>query len=206
MAHRGDVEDCMRILCIRHGQTTGDVEDRYGGDYDDHLSSEGQQQTAALALELRDKGIEVVYTSPLIRARETADGVARGMCPIEVVPDLKERNRYGVLTGLQKSEAQARYPELVQKVADRHATIDGAESYEDFQLRIRRAFDAVVSHRAREVVAVAWHGGPMVVLFEDILKEGTVEYGDCGWVEIEKVGDTFSIVDSRRMDFHGDIT
>ena len=34
----------MKIYLIRHGETTGDIEDRYGGDYDDHLSKNGKQQ------------------------------------------------------------------------------------------------------------------------------------------------------------------
>ena len=36
----------MNIYLVRHGQTTGDLENRYGGDYDDHLTELGKQQSA----------------------------------------------------------------------------------------------------------------------------------------------------------------
>lgn len=38
----------MKIYLIRHGQTTGDVEDRYGGAYNDELSAKGKVQTHEL--------------------------------------------------------------------------------------------------------------------------------------------------------------
>ena len=36
----------MLIYLARHGETTGDVEDRYGGDYDDHLTEKGTERNA----------------------------------------------------------------------------------------------------------------------------------------------------------------
>ena len=45
----------MQIYLIRHGQTTGDVEDRYGGDYDDRLTDLGKQQSQNLASERSKK-------------------------------------------------------------------------------------------------------------------------------------------------------
>ncbi len=65
----------MHIIVIRHGQTTGDVEDRYGGAYDDALSPEGEAQVRQLAEELAGKGMQQIYTSPLQRAEQTAQGV-----------------------------------------------------------------------------------------------------------------------------------
>ena len=62
----------MKIFLIRHGETTGDIEDRYGGDYDDHLSEKGKQQSKELAEKLKNKGIELIFHSPRIRATETA--------------------------------------------------------------------------------------------------------------------------------------
>jgi broad specificity phosphatase PhoE len=62
----------MKIFFIRHGETTGDVENLYGGIYDDHLSPKGRDQAQRLAIVLKDKGIERIFSSPLIRAKETA--------------------------------------------------------------------------------------------------------------------------------------
>ena len=135
----------MRIIFIRHGQTTGDVEDRYGGDYDDHLTPEGFKQVEQLAEELKDKKIDTIITSPMMRACETA-GVLMEKYSIGVGPEqrFKERNQYGILTGIIKSEAKQEYPELVEKLKDRLNTIEGAESYEDFRDRVTEAFDRII--------------------------------------------------------------
>ncbi len=97
----------MKIYLIRHGQTTGDIEDRFGGDYDDHLTEIGLKQAEELAEKINNQGIKKIYYSPRIRAVETANKVNQitGI-PIEKIDDLRERNAYGILTGKLKSEAK----------------------------------------------------------------------------------------------------
>ncbi|MBI4020340.1 MAG: histidine phosphatase family protein [Candidatus Aenigmarchaeota archaeon] len=51
----------MKIYLIRHGETTGDVEDRYGGDYDDHLTRKGKQQSINLSRRLSNKDVEIIF-------------------------------------------------------------------------------------------------------------------------------------------------
>jgi len=67
----------MKIYLIRHGETTGDIEERFGGDYDDHLTQKGKAQAQNLAEQLQNKGIEKIFVSPKIRARETAEEVSK---------------------------------------------------------------------------------------------------------------------------------
>lgn len=59
----------MKIYLIRHGQTTGDIENRYGGSYDDELTDEGQIQAHNLADKLMNSAIQILFCSPLIRAQ-----------------------------------------------------------------------------------------------------------------------------------------
>ena len=191
----------MKIIFIRHGQTTGDLEDRYGGSYDDHLSEEGIKQSEVLLKELKDKGIELIITSPLIRAQETAKIVSGLGCPVIIEPDLRERNQYGILSGMIKKEAIEKYPDLVEKLKDRFNTIDGAESYEDFSKRIEKAFNFLQLDKEHSCVAIISHGGPMRVLFRDILGKGELkEIGDCAWVELESVDGQISINELQRID------
>src|SRR5262245_32841169 len=104
----------MKIYLIRHGQTTGDLEDRYGGSYDDHLTKKGQEQIRAKAQRLHGKSIEIIFSSPLIRTKETAEIIRTDVeVPIEYVDGLRERH-YGILTGLTKEEAKQKYPEAVK--------------------------------------------------------------------------------------------
>ena len=41
----------MKIFIVRHGETTGDLEDRYGGDYEDHLTLHGKEESKEAASE-----------------------------------------------------------------------------------------------------------------------------------------------------------
>lgn len=198
----------MRIFFARHGETTGDVEDRYGGDYDDHLSDKGIKQSKQLAEQLKSRGIQIVLSSSLIRAKETAQLIADaigGGCVVAVRPEFRERNQYGILTGVVKGDALATHPELVEKLKDRLNTIEGAESYEDFSIRIQNAFNdflKTIENSPAQTVAVVWHGGPMRVLFRDILKWGELQkIEDCAFVELGKEGNTWSIQSSDHIAF-----
>ncbi len=193
----------MNIIFIRHGQTTGDVEDRFGGGYDDHLTLVGRGQSELAREELKDKKIDLIVCSSFVRARETADILSQGTIPIVVENDMKERNQYGVLTGMVREEARQKFPELVERLKDKYNTIEGAESYEAFRERIQAAFHRLTSDSSHACIGVVWHGGPMRVLFRDILKKGELgkEIGDCAWVELRKDEDQFIIEDSKRIEF-----
>lgn len=192
----------MRLIFIRHGQTTGDVEDRYGGAYDDLLSPEGELQAEQLVGELAEHGIQHIYSSPLKRANQTAQQLAAKVgCPLTTVDGLKERNQYGPLTGVTKAQARQQSPDLVEALKDRLNTLPGAESYAAASQRMSRAYTDVVSNAEAEghtCVAAVWHGGGLRVLFRDILKLGELrEIGDCCWVELERATPVSAFVIKR---------
>lgn len=187
----------MKVHLIRHGQTTGDVENRYGGDYDDHLTELGKNQAANVAKNLTDCGIAKLLTSPRIRAIETADFIAKELdLTPEIVADVRERNTYGIITGMTKTEAAKNFPAEVAAAKDIHDTISGAESYDDFRERVLAAL-AKLSQNLDETLAVVTHGGPIKMIFRDVLKLGEMEVADCGFVVLEVDGKTCELVDSR---------
>lgn len=195
----------MKLFFIRHGETTGDVENRYGGTYDDHLSPEGIEQSKRLAEFLKDFGIEKIYSSSLVRAWETSEILAKVVgCEIVVVPELQERNQYSFLSGMIKEEAVEKYPTEVEVLKDRLNTIEGAESYEDFSRRISDVFQGLTTDQAHDCIAIVSHGGPLRVLFRDILKWGELsEIGDCAYVELHEANGSFAWVraDNIRPEF-----
>ena len=159
----------MKIYLIRHGETTGDIENRYGGDYDDHLSATGKVQCEGLVQKLKNKNIEIIYHSPRIRAKETAEILNKSLkVNIEPVTDLRERNNYGVLTGLVKTEAKAKHPEEVKKLEkDKlHHKVSGSEDYKPFKERVISAFQKLISGK-HDVVAIISHGGPISCIFRE---------------------------------------
>ncbi len=175
----------MLIYLLRHGQTTGDLEDRFGGDYDDHLSDEGKQQAQNLSDKLINSGIQVLFCSPRIRAQETATYINSKLnVPIETIGDFRERNHYGILTGMVKSEAKEKYPELVALLNDTKNTIDGGEDYEVFKKRVDVAWSNILNQNY-DTIAIITHGGPIRHIFRDILKQGEIKIDDCAYSIIE---------------------
>jgi broad specificity phosphatase PhoE len=69
------------VLLVRHGETDENAAARFQGRIDTRLNERGREQSHALALQLRDEGIAALYSSPLLRARETAGivGAALGL-------------------------------------------------------------------------------------------------------------------------------
>lgn len=101
----------MRLLLVRHGRTRSNPEGRYQGTIDTPLDEVGLAQARALDERL-PRDLEVVLSSPLRRARETAEilSAARSL-PLAIEPAFRERG-VGIYEGLTTAEIRERYPEL----------------------------------------------------------------------------------------------
>lgn len=124
------------------------------GQCDPPLSDAGRRQAAEL---LREANLFVVYTSPLRRARETAELLARG-AEIEIVDDLREIT-YGDWDGRTWAEIEESDANLARRKLEdwRSVTAPSGEPWESFERRVRRAFEriqrgprpaAIVAHAA----------------------------------------------------------
>jgi len=187
----------MKIYLIRHGETTGDIEGRYGGNYDDHLTEKGKQQAEALAKKILDAQIEIIYHSPLLRAKETATILAEQLS-IETKEEneLRERNAYGVLSGLTKQEAQKKHPEdYAELQRDKlHHNVSKSESYTDLEKRMRKIFTKLCMKNSHKHIAIISHGGMIRCFVRDYLKIGELDkLGDCALISIERKEDMLLI-------------
>ncbi len=187
----------VKIFLIRHGQTTGDIEDRYGGDYDDSLTKNGFRQAKKLARQLTGKHLQVVFHSPKIRAQQTATVVAKRLKIKKIqVHDLRERNHYGILTGMTKSDAIQKYPEEVQKLKTEgiHARVTRAETYETFTTRITSVMNTIVKEHY-DCIALVSHGGFIRGFMREIAKAGELSVlGDCAVIELEYTAGVYTVV------------
>ncbi len=124
------------------------------GSLDPPLSEAGRKQAVTI---LNDVKLAMVYSSPLRRALETAQSIARG-APIEILNDLREIS-HGDWDGLTWNEIEARDPDLAaRKLADWHGVpAPGGEPWPEFAARVSRAFEwirsgprpaAIVAHAA----------------------------------------------------------
>ena len=161
----------MIIYLIRHGQSTGDLVDAYGGIYNDPLTDTGKSQAQSLADKLNTAGIQKIYTSPMLRARQTAEILGQSLeLDIEPVLNLREINHYGLLTGAPKDIAKIYYPDLTAAVAERTNTIIDAEPYDQFLTRVLPTRQEITSTDYQTIAVVA-HGGRIRTIHREILQQ-----------------------------------
>lgn len=101
----------LRLFLVRHGQTAASRENRFSGHSDPPLTDAGRAMAIALAAAYGERAWSAVYTSPLLRCRETAAPLcARARVEPVVEEGLKEIG-YGEWEGLRHDEVRARFPE-----------------------------------------------------------------------------------------------
>ena len=108
-----------RILLVRHGQTDWSVADRFAGSTDVPLNEVGRTHARLLGQRLArlqpgagggNDGIQAVYSSPLSRAEQTAQAVARELnLPVSVLSGLREQE-FGLWEGMYRTEIAKQYP------------------------------------------------------------------------------------------------
>jgi broad specificity phosphatase PhoE len=149
----------LTLLMARHGQTDFNVDDRWQGRIDPPLNATGLAQADALADALPG-GIDVLLCSPLLRARQTAEPVARrfGLTP-QLVNDFRERD-FGVFEGLSGEDALQRYPELAARnVAYRwDEAPPGAEHVQTVVDRVQAGLDRLRAEHDGKTVLLVSHG------------------------------------------------
>lgn len=172
----------MRVYVVRHGEAEDDIDDAYGGCANYRLTDRGREQAAACADSLRDPQVTAIYSSPLARALETAEILSKelgGEAKVVVVPDLRERNSYGVLSGVPKARAAEIFDyilaDLKEKPGYSREPLLGAEDFDLFIERVRRGFDTTIGLSqadGHECIAIVTHGKFTQALCEYVLRLG----------------------------------
>ncbi|MGY1636045.1 bifunctional RNase H/acid phosphatase [Geodermatophilus sp. SYSU D00742] len=150
---------------LRHGRTEHTPERRYSGRNDLPLSATGRAEAEAAAERAGELGIEVVVSSPLRRARETAEVVAGALgLPVQVDDDLVELD-FGQLEGLTADEARVEYPLATRRFSEGvTVAAPGGESVADVSVRTGRARARILREHAGRTVLVVSHVTPIKLL------------------------------------------
>jgi broad specificity phosphatase PhoE len=152
------------LLFIRHGQTTWNVEHLLPGQIEGvALNDTGRQQAGRLADALSPIPISAIISSPLERARDTAEIIAQGRnLTLEYDPDLMDTN-IGRWTGKKYDELSKNDPEWKAYVHDPLVAPEGVETFLQVQ---QRAMAAVERWRTREGIGAY----PAFVAHADVVK------------------------------------
>lgn len=180
-----------RILLVRHGESTGNVEREFSRDPDIDLTERGVEQACATGRHLaREFSPTRIVASPYFRARRTAALIGdalSGAFDIHIEEDLRERS-IGALAG-QPYGAMAAHPDYEPERYWAWRPPQG-ESLEDVQVRAGAVLQRVASAYPGEDVVLVSHGGTMMALCAHV--EGSFERprvaGNCEVVVVEHSG------------------
>lgn len=150
-----------RLYLVRHGQSAGNAEGRFGGHSDTPLSNLGVEQARLTAEALAKENISVIYASDLARTMQTAEPLAKLLdLPVIGTPAFRERN-VGVLEGLTFDESKEAHPRDYYALVHRniHHVITEGESYRHLLRRATGELRNILrAHQGERVVIVAHTG------------------------------------------------
>lgn len=179
-----------QIFFVRHGETEWNKLDKsQGGDIDIPLNDTGRNQSKLTGEYLKKYGpFDIIYSSPLIRAKETAEIIAKEIGYHDKIIEIngfKENMNGDKITGKTNDDPIIKemndemmsyftndpientriFPEVMKKLSDKY----GFEDPVEFTKRIRTAFDDIMKGDFKKIMIVA-HGGVIEGLLEDIFK------------------------------------
>jgi len=189
------------VLLIRHGQSRGNAERRFGGHTATPLSARGRNQAQATAHILKSESVTAIYSSDLARAMETAQPLAKltGLT-VNGTSAFRERS-VGVMEGLTFEDAAQQHPEQYAALLRRdfEHVLTGGESYRQLLDRARQKLDEIIEQNRGGRIAVFSHTGTICILALHLmgaldapeLKPVWISSGNCGIARFELRNDGF---------------
>jgi len=162
----------MKLLLIRHGETTYNVQGIIYGHAQIPLNERGQAQAQRLGQRLKNHQIHAVYSSDLIRAMHTAESILAHH-PITLVTDVALREldvgewEHKSVPDVQQHDAE-RYQQYC--AAPGQMIYPGGESHQMLQQRVMQAINRYVAlHDENDVICIVCHGGTIAAIVCTIL-------------------------------------
>ena len=140
----------MDILLIRHGQTDWNIEGRLQGSTDIPLNQEGLMQAELCAQFLKTVNLTTLISSPLSRAKQTAELIA-STCHLPIVEMAAFREKsYGDAEGLAHFERQEKF---------RTRPFPKEELFENLITRVFEGLNEITQKYSNQKIAIVTHGG-----------------------------------------------
>ena len=145
----------MIFYLVRHGETDWNARKIVQGTTDIPLNERGLEQAAAARELMKDVPLDIIYSSPLIRALRTAEIIneCHGV-PIISEPRLRERE-YGIF----EAKSYAEYPGVAFWDYEKNTRFEGAETAREVFARVYRCLDDIRRDHSGKCVMLTMHGG-----------------------------------------------
>lgn len=158
-----------RFCLVRHGETDWNAQRRLQGHTDIDLNLRGiaQAEQMARALKKINLQFDVLYTSDLQRAANTAKEIERLFNTSALVSSALRERHLGALQGLTMGEAPKLEPELWRSHLDRNLNeeLRGGESIIQFSSRIKEALDQILQQNIGKTILIVSHGGALDMMY-----------------------------------------
>lgn len=171
---------------FRHGQTIWNAEGRPQGqhEYPVPLTVTGQEQARKLSQRLKDKKIKRIFSSDLLRAKQTGEIVAKELnVPIDFDKRLREVD-YGILNGLYTIEREEVYPDFKKCYEDIRVPFPEGESLYSVAERIRETLKEIAVNVSNRVVGISTHGHAITALIDVVFDYKVQRIENCDYVHI----------------------
>lgn len=160
--------ESTRIIAVRHGETSWNVDARIQGQTDIGLNDTGRWQARRVGLALAGEGISAIYTSDLGRARETACSIAEASgAPVTPHTGLRERC-FGLFEGRTFDEIQRAWPQHAhdwrKRIPDWQPP-DGGESLLQLRARVTLTLEGLAARHLGQQIVVVAHGGVLDAIY-----------------------------------------
>lgn len=160
----------MNLIIVRHGESEAALKGIVEGRADFRLTERGRRQAGLLGEWITARWqVTRIYTSPLLRARETAEAIAQAAgIGMTEDPDLMEFNN-GLLAGITMSEVEHRYPAVADVPA--HRSVYRQETRIQYRMRAENVLSRVFHENGEhDQVVLVSHGGMINQLFRAFMK------------------------------------
>jgi len=151
---------------VRHGQTVASRENRFSGSLDPPLTEVGEAMAEAFARAYAPLTWNAIYTSPMLRTRQTAEALSRRTGVEVTVDDGLKEIEYGEWEGLRQDEVRTRWPDAFEYWASDVASrgTPGGETAFHVAARAMRVVEAIRSRHERGNVMLVSHKATLRII------------------------------------------
>ncbi|HXD40563.1 MAG TPA: histidine phosphatase family protein [Ramlibacter sp.] len=155
------------LILLRHGETDWNRELRFQGHVDVALNAIGLEQARRLGRRLAGEVAHGLYASDLLRARQTAQPVARELALASVTDAALREQNFGLVDGMKVDDIKAQHPQAWEGWLRFHEDfcMPEGESTRQFHARVMDAVYRMVAAHPGETVVVVTHGGVLDMIY-----------------------------------------
>ena len=155
----------LKVIVVRHGEVFNPNHVVYADLCGFDLSPTGVRQAHALGRHLADHAVDIVVSSPLARARHSAEAIARRHdCEVTVDERVTETRMFPAWTGMRWEDVEQQYPDQFRGYLHDATVLSGvSESVADVSLRVMSALDDA-RDAGHTTIVIVGHQDPSQVL------------------------------------------